>query len=153
MTYKLLRICLTLMSHIPFCVLYVLADIVYFLMYYVIGYRRKVVHRNLTESFPEKTPAEIKQIERKFYRFFADNMLESLQLSAMSAEEMGRRMNFTNVEAVNKVLREGRSVGLYLGHYANWEWISSMPLHLEKSAVAAQIYHKLHNKDIDRIIY
>lgn len=153
MTYKLLRICLTLMSHIPFCVMYVLADIVYFLMYYVIRYRRKVVRRNLTESFPEKSPQEIAGIERKFYHFFADNLLESLKLSAMSAEEMGRRMRFVNVEEVNKVLRSGRSVGLYLGHYANWEWISSMPLHLEKSAVAAQIYHQLHNKDMDRLMY
>lgn len=153
MTYKLLRICLMLMSHIPFFMLYVLADIVYFLMYYVIRYRRKVVRRNLTESFPEKSPAEIKDIERKFYHFFADNMLESLKLSAMSADEMGKRMKFTNVEEVNKVLRSGQSVGLYLGHYANWEWISSMPLHLEKSAVAAQIYHKLHNKDMDRLTF
>ena len=70
----------------------------------------------------------------------------------MSPEEMGRRMRFTNVEEVNSVLRSGRSVALYLGHYGNWEWISSMPLHLEKSAVAAQIYHKLRNKAMDRIM-
>lgn len=153
MTYKILRFFLTLLSHIPFCVLYVLADVVYFLIYYVVRYRRKVVRRNLTESFPEKSQAEIEDIERKFYRFFADNMLESLKLSAMSAEEMGKRMKFINVEEVNRLLRNGQSVGLYLGHYANWEWISSMPLHLEKSAVAAQIYHKLHNKDMDRLMF
>lgn len=152
MTYKLLRLCLTMLSHIPFCLLYVLADIVYFLMYYVVGYRRKVVRRNLTECFPEKSLKEIKEIERKFYHFFADNLLESLKLSAISPEEMGRRMKFTNVEEVNKLLREGKSVGLYLGHYANWEWISSMPLHLEKSSVPAQIYHKLSNENMDRLM-
>ena len=73
-------------------------------------------------------------------------------MSAMSPEEMGRRMRFTNVESVNTVLRQGTSVALYLGHYGNWEWVSSMPLHLEKSAIAARIYHKLRNKAMDRIM-
>lgn len=152
MTYHLLRFFFKLMSRLPFCVLYVMSGGLYLLLYHVVRYRRGIVRKNLTESFPEKTPAEIRDIEKKSYRFFADNIAESFKLSAMSPEEMGRRMRFTNVEAVNSVLRQGRSIALYLGHYGNWEWISSMPLHLEKSAVPAQIYHKLRNKNMNRII-
>lgn len=152
MTYHLLRFFFKLMSRLPFSVLYVMSGGIYVLLYHVARYRRKIVRKNLTECFPEKNLKEIRDIEKKSYRFFSDNIVESFKMSAMTPEEMGRRMRFTNVEEVNSVLRSGRSVALYLGHYGNWEWISSMPLHLEKSAVAAQIYHKLRNKAMDRIM-
>lgn len=152
MTYHLLRFFFKLMSRLPFSVLYAMSGGIYVLLYHVARYRRKIVRKNLTECFPEKDLREIRDIEKKSYRFFSDNIVESFKMSSMSPEEMGRRMRFTNVEEVNSVLRSGRSVALYLGHYGNWEWISSMPLHLEKSAVAAQIYHKLRNKAMDRIM-
>lgn len=152
MMYRLLRFFFKRMSRLPFSVLYVMSGGIYFLLYHVSRYRRKIVRKNLTESFPEKSPDEIKDIEKKFYRFFSDNLVESIKMSSLSAEEMSRRMRFVNVEAVNSVLRSGTSVALYLGHYGNWEWVSSMPLHLEKSAIPAQIYHKLRNKDMDRIM-
>ena len=152
MIYHLLRFALKLLACLPFGVLYFLADVVYYLLYYIVRYRRKIVRRNLAESFPEKDLPEIKRIEKKFYRFFADMTLESCKLASLSQEEMKLRMKFVNVEAVNDLLREGKSVSLYLGHYGNWEWISSMPLWLEKKAVGAQIYHKLRNDNVDRLM-
>ena len=68
------------------------SDFNYLLMYYVGKYRRKVVRGNLTKSFPEKTPAERLQIERKFYRYLSDYMLEDLKLLHMSAEDLCQRM-------------------------------------------------------------
>lgn len=65
---------------------------------------------------------------------------------------MKRRMTFKNVDYVNTVLRNGKSIALYLGHYANWEWCSSIPLHLDKNVIGAQIYHKLSNKNMDRLM-
>ncbi len=152
MTYHLLRFSLKMISYIPFCVLYAFSGGMYFLLYHIIGYRRKVVRKNLTESFPEKNETEIKRIEKDFYRFFTDNIIEICKMGTMSGEEMSRRMKFTNINEINEVLHWGRSVGLYLGHYGNWEWISSMPLHLYKNAISAQIYHKLNNEDFDRIM-
>ena len=152
MTYHLLRFLLKLISHIPFCVLYAFSGGMYFLIYHIAGYRRKIVRKNLTESFPEKNEAEIKKIEKDFYHFFTDNILEISKMGAMSAQEMEKRMKFTNIEEVNEVLRQGKSVALFLGHYANWEWISSIPLHLDPIARGAQIYHKLSNPDFDKIM-
>ena len=149
MIYHLLRLFLKLLSYIPFGVLYFLADGISCLLYDVVRYRRKIVRRNLTESFPEKSPTEIRRIEHKFYRFFADMMLESCKLASLSQEEMKRRMQFRNVEAVNALLKEGKSVSIYLGHYGNWEWVSSMPLWLENGVTSAQIYHKLRNKNME----
>lgn len=152
MTYHLLHFFLKLLSYIPFGMLYLLSDGLFYPLYYLVGYRRKIVRKNLTESFPEKSLSEIKQIEKRFYRSFTDIILESCKLASISPDAIKRRMQFVNVEAVNSFLRQGKSVSIYLGHYGNWEWISSMPLWLEKSAISAQIYHKLSNKHMDRLI-
>lgn len=152
MTYTLLRSLLKPISKMPFKLMYIISDGLYPVLYYIVRYRRKIVRKNLTESFPDKSPEEIRRIEKKFYRNFIDNMLETCKMGAMSTEEMSRHMTFPNIEEVNKVLRSGQSIALYLGHYGNWEWISSMPIHLEKGVVAAQIYHKLSNEAMDRLM-
>ena len=150
--YHLLFFVFKLVSYIPFRLLYVLSDILFYPLYYVVRYRRKIVRKNLTESFPEKSPAEIKRIERKFYRFFVDIALESCKLLSISPDEMKRRVRFVNIDEVNAVLREGKSISAFLGHYGNWEWLSSVGLWLTGNARCAQIYHKLRNRTMDRLI-
>ena len=152
MMFHLLSFFLKLLSYIPFRVLYVLSDFLFYPLYYIARYRRRVVRRNLTESFPEKSEQEIKRIEKEFYHFFTDQVLETCKMATVSPDEIKRRMKFTNAEAVNAVMREGKSIALYMGHYGNWEWVSSMPLWKEKEVVAAQIYHKLSNEKMDRLI-
>lgn len=110
------------------------------------------MRKNLKESFIKKSEKEIITIERQFYHFFVDMILESAKLASISKNEIKRRMTFKNLDEVNAVLREGKSVSLYLGHYANWEWCSSIPLHLEGDVTSAQIYHKLSNKNMDRLM-
>lgn len=152
MMYHLLHFSLKLLSYIPFRVLYILSDGLFYPLYYVIRYRRKIVRKNLTEAFPEKDLPEIKQIEKKFYHSFIDMMLESCKLATLSPQEMKRRMRFTNIEAVNTMLQQGKSVSVYIGHYGNWEWVSSMPLWLEKGVPGIQIYHKLRNPNMERLM-
>ena len=152
MMYHLLSFFLKLLSYIPFVVLYFLSDGLFCLLYYVIRYRRRIVRKNLTESFPEKSERDILQLEKKFYHFFTDQVLESCKMASISPEEIKRRMTFKNMEKVNAVLREGKSIALYMGHYGNWEWVSSFPLWLEENALAVQIYHKLSNENMDRLI-
>ena len=152
MMYHLLRLLLKLVSYIPWCILYALSDVLFFLLYHVAGYRRKIVRRNLTESFPEKDLQEIRRIEKKFYHFFSDMMLESCKLASISPEELRRRMQFKNIEAVNALARQGKNVALYLGHYGNWEWVSSMPLWFDEGVIGAQIYHKLSNDGMNDLM-
>lgn len=152
MIYHLLSFFLKFLSYTPFCVLYVLSDCLFYLLYYVVRYRRRIVRKNLTESFPEKSEQEIIQIEKKFYQYFTDQVLESCKMATISSEEMSKRMKFTNIEDANAVLRSGKTISLYMGHYGNWEWVSSIPLCLEPNVLAVQIYHKLRNENIDRLL-
>lgn len=141
-----------LLSYMPLCMLYVLSDILYVPVYYLVRYRRKIVRRNLTTCFPEKSEKEIKRIERKFYRHFIDQVFETVKMCTISPEEMRRRMKFTNIEEVNELLREGKSYSTYIGHYCNWEWVASSGMWLNKYSACYQIYHRLANKHMDDLM-
>lgn len=149
--YSLLAM-VRVLSLLPFKVLYVLSDIAYYPLYYIIRYRRRIVRKNLTESFPKKDICEIISIERRFYHFFMDVMLESVKLLSASKEELSRHMSFPNIDKVNHYLSEGKSISAFLGHYGNWEWLTTTSLHTIEGAEVALIYHKLHNQPMDRLV-
>ena len=130
---------------------YIMSDIIYFLVYRVIGYRRKTVHWNLTSAFPEKDEQEIKQIERQFYHWFCDYFVETIKMMTISEAEMRRRMVFKGTDKINQLVDEGTSVAIMLGHYCNWEWISTLPLSVTDKATCAELYHPIENPDFDRL--
>lgn len=132
-------------------VLYLIADCLAWLAGDVVKYRRKVVHDNLRSSFPDKSEEWIDRTSRDFYHFLADYFVETVKLTSISSGTMKRRMHFENTEEVNEILKSGRSISVFLGHYCNWEWVSSLPLWLPDGSVAGQIYHPLENRAADRL--
>nr|QIM10876.1 acetyltransferase [uncultured Muribaculaceae bacterium] len=135
---------------LPLGVLYGLSDIVALFAGGIVGYRRKVIRRNLAQSFPEKSKKELRKIEKGFYRFLGDYFVETLKLGRMSEKQIMRRMKFENIEELNSLLRQGHNVSILLGHYCNWEWMSSIPLHLPEGIPGGQIYHPLENEAADQ---
>jgi KDO2-lipid IV(A) lauroyltransferase len=141
-----------LLSLLPLRGLYVLSDGLYYLIYYVARYRRKVTRENLTNSFPETGIPEIIFIEKKFYSMLCDYFFESIKLASISKEQILKRMRFEGLERMDELVNEGRSAAFYLAHTFNWEWITSFPMHIRsKEVVFGQIYHKLANKAFDRL--
>lgn len=138
------------LSLLPLRVLYLLSDVIAWLARCVVRYRVKVVRSNLLKSFPEKSETELREIERGYYRFLCDYFVETVKMTTMSEKQMRRRFTVENIEELNDVLRSGGRASLFLGHYCNWEWVSSLPLHIDRSVVCAQIYHPLENRDADR---
>lgn len=140
---------------LPWWLLYAHATGMYFLAYYVLRYRRKVVRQNLTECFPDKTEAERKKIEKEYYKHFADYFFETIKIPRISDDEIKRRVKFSNVHLIDDALDRGQSVMLYASHYGNWEWITSVMLWLrpktrERGGVLGQTYHPLENPWFDR---
>ena len=140
-----------LFSRLPFSVLYVLSDLIYGVLYYIVGYRKKVVRMNLKNSFPEKTHQELRQIEKGFYHFLCDYGVESLKLLTISPEDMKKHMVFENTEAINDALNDHNFVFVYIGHYCNWEWISSLPLWTREVATLGELYRPLKSKVMDEL--
>jgi len=139
------------LSLLPFGMLYVLADIEYFFVYRVVGYRRKIVRHNLVTSFPEKGTAEIKKIEREFYHWFCDYFFEAVKLLSISDRELRARFRVYGSEEVEACFRNGQHVAAILGHYCNWEWLSCVGIELPKERVMGLIYHPLYNKAFDNL--
>lgn len=138
-------------SLLPMRLLYALSSMLYGILFYVVRYRRKVVESNLKSSFPEKDAAEIRAIEKEFYHFFCDYIVESVKLLTMSREDLKRRMVFKGTDIVEAIVKEGQSCAVYLGHYCNWEWITSLPLWITPQAQCGQIYHPIENRDMDML--
>ena len=140
-----------LFSALPFRVLYVLSDFNYLLMYYVWRYRRKVVRENLEKSFPEKTEAERLQIERKFYRYLSDYMLEDLKLLHMSAEDLCQRMIYKNTEQYLELTEKYGGIIVMIPHYANYEWLIGMGSVMKPGDVPVQVYKPLKDKYLNEL--
>lgn len=149
---KMLLPLLRLISRLPLGVLYVLADLCFPPLYYVARYRRKVVTENLNNAFPELPSRERRKIRRRFYRWFCDYVVETLKLLSMSRQEMMRRMVIEGVDEMERSLETKPFVFIFLGHYCNWEWVSSIPLWYQKEdSHGAQLYRPLKNKAFDRL--
>ncbi|MEG0456443.1 MAG: acetyltransferase, partial [Bacteroides sp.] len=84
-------------SLLPLRLLYLFSDILYYPLYYCVRYRRRVVRSNLLSSFPERSLNEIVRIEKEFYSFFCDYIVETIKLFSMSKKEMQKRMKFEGV--------------------------------------------------------
>ncbi|MDB5032219.1 lysophospholipid acyltransferase family protein [Mucilaginibacter sp.] len=112
---------LYLISLLPFWFLYLISDCLFVVLYYIIGYRRKVAQENLQNAFPEKSAAERHDIEKKYFRYLADLIMETIKMISISQEELKRRVIDTNPTTVLMYLKKGKSVTAVSGHYCNWE--------------------------------
>jgi len=112
---------LYLVSLLPFWFLYLVADVLFALLYYIVGYRRIVVQENLLNSFPEKSTGERKVIEKKYFKYMADLMMETIKSVSMPAKSVRKRMICTNPELMEHYFSQGKSIIAAAGHYGNWE--------------------------------
>lgn len=140
-------------SRLPFGMLYVLSDILFVLLYHVVGYRRKVALKNIADSFPDKSPEEHKAICLQFFRNFADYFFETIKMNHISDDEMRRHTVIEGVEQIDRYVEQGRSVAVYFSHCGNWEWGTSITLWARNNptngVVYAQVYRPLTNKWFD----
>ena len=140
---------LHLLSFLPLWFLFGISSILYYLIYHVIKYRKKVVRKNLVNSFPEKNLAEIINIEKHFYRYFTDLMVEVVKMSSISRPEVLKRVKMKNFDLVEAYFEKGESVLACSGHYGNWE-LGMMAAGLKFSATPHVIYKPINNKIFEK---
>jgi KDO2-lipid IV(A) lauroyltransferase len=148
LVYFTFRIFIFIFSIIPFTILYLFSDVIFFFVFYVAGYRKPVVYKNLRNSFPEKSNDEINRIAKQFYHHFSDLIIESLKSFSMSEQRLVERYRFMNAGFLNDLYRQGQTAICVAGHYGNWEWggVASGTQILHKPV---GFYKPLSNKHID----
>lgn len=147
---------LYLISLLPFWILYTISDVVYVVLYYLVGYRKDVVRENLANSFPEKTDAERLSIEKKYYRYLGDLIVETIKTLSITEKEVMRRMvpmDKHTDQLVTDIFAQGKSILGVAGHYCNWEFAAlscSMMTDQERIVVykplANEVFDELFNK-------
>ena len=150
LVYLLIYPFLWIISILPFKLLYAFSDLLYVLLYHIIGYRKKTVKYNLELVFPNKTKEEINLITKKFYHHLCDMMVEAIKSMTISESDMKKRFTFTNIDLLKSLEKEKRNIALMCGHYGSWEWIFILQTYLGIDGYA--IYKRLRNKYFDALV-
>lgn len=140
-----------LVALLPFRALYVLSDGLYLLMRHVVHYRKKVIRRNLSLSFPEKPQSELREIERRFYHYICDYMLEEVKMLRMSFDELQRRMSYEKTDIFLEMIEKHGGIVVMIPHYANFEWLTGMAAIMKPEDITGQIYKPLRNNHLDEM--
>jgi KDO2-lipid IV(A) lauroyltransferase len=122
LTCYIFRFFIFLFRFIPFRLLFGFADLVFYIIYYIVGYRKQVVFQNLRNSFPEKSEDDIIAIAKGFYHHLSDMLIESLKAFTMTEDAVVRRYKYNNTAILDELYKKGQSVICIAGHYGNWEW-------------------------------
>ncbi len=142
--------CLYFISILPFWILFGLSNVLYYIIFYVFSYRKKVVLDNLRKSFPEKSEREINKISKEFYRHFCDIIFETIKLLTISIPEFKKRcaLNQEDLDLFNHFFNKQQSFVGVMGHCGNWEWAAIAHQFYFKSLITG-VYHPLSNKNFD----
>lgn len=138
-------------SRLPLPVLYVISDGLAGVLTHLVRYRRAVIIRNLSASFPEKTPDEIKRLTRAFYTNLTDVLVETLKGLTISADELQKRVVFRNLAPIQVAYEQQQSVIFLTTHQCNWEWLLLAGCLVLPHPVDA-VYKPLANLKIDRLM-
>ncbi|WP_290253738.1 lysophospholipid acyltransferase family protein [Aequorivita aurantiaca] len=131
-------------------ILYFKSSALYILVYYVVGYRKKVVMENLALVFPQKTQRERNQIAQKFYKHLCDIIFETIKAFTISEKEIRKRFVVTNAEILDNYYENDRSILLMAGHYGNWEWSGILNKLMQHQAHA--VYKPLDSQQFDALV-
>ena len=140
-----------LLSKLPFRVLYIISDLVCFILYRIIGYRTDVVRFNLKTAFPDMDEPTLKATEKGFYHHFCDLFIEVIKSLSISEQTLRNRYLFTNIEILQKYIDKGQPIIVTMGHYASYEWIFALQTIL-KGHPGYAIYKKIKNPYFDKMI-
>jgi len=148
--YYIIYPILYLFSLLPWRFIYFLSDVAYGILFYLVGYRRKVVMDNLDIAFPEKSPEEKKRIAKDFYRNFTDTFLEMIKLISISRKELDKRFSL-NADVINDLYPTGQNIQFHTGHFFNWEFLN-LGVSANIRYTLLGVYIPVANKSFQRII-
>ncbi|WP_282090061.1 lysophospholipid acyltransferase family protein [Aquimarina algiphila] len=138
-------------SKLPWRLFYAFSTGIYFIIYYIVRYRRKTVTENLQLVFPEKSKEEIFSIRKKFYKHMCDMFLEMTKSLSISREELIKRYKVTNLDEFHEFEKKNKSIIALMGHYGSFEWSNAIDLVSINPCVG--IYKQIENKYFDRLAH
>jgi Kdo2-lipid IVA lauroyltransferase/acyltransferase len=149
--YYILYSFLWLLSLLPLRVLHFLSDCIYVLVFYVFGYRKELVMKNMKQAFPEKSEKEIKVLAKKFYHSFIDSLIESIKLFSQGKKFLDKHV-LMDVSLLNELADQNKTCQLHACHQFNWEYLNLGMVYRIKQPLVA-VYMPITAKAINKIFY
>lgn len=137
-------------SMLPRCVRYgVLGSFVAFVLRSVLHYRRHVITKQLRDSFPAYSDAEIEGIAHRYYDHLAEMIIGTLSLAGMNDKRRRESTELCLTENFMEVI-EGRNVVVLTSHYGFWEIALNLYLATPKHTIVGA-YRPLSSEIMDRL--
>jgi len=138
-------------AYLPLWLLYGLSSLLWPVVYYIARYRLTIVRSNLQRCFPDKSSAELRRIERQYYRHLCDLLAEGIYNLRAPLHKVRQHYRFENAEILEPYYNANRSVVLMSAHYNNWEYmITSLDHSISHHGVG--VGKPLDNKGFGRFI-
>jgi Kdo2-lipid IVA lauroyltransferase/acyltransferase len=146
-------IIIRLLSYLPFSILYLFSDALAFMANKIIGYRKKIVMKNLRNSFPEKSSLEIKKIAGDFYKNLSDTLVETIKCISISPESLSKRVTIKNLHLLECHLKKGHSVITLASHQGNWEYLLLINSLKIKNGTVIAAFQQVKHKSFDHLMF
>lgn len=130
--------------------MYFISDGIYFFLYYIFGYRTKIVMSNLKIAFPDKADKELKKISKQFYHNLADTFVEIIKLISMSDKTFTKRCK-GDFSVITDLVKKGKNVQLHAGHQFNWEMGSLLMSRSVTAIPTYAVYIPIKNTAMERL--
>ena len=141
-----------ILSKLPFPVIYVFSNIISFFLFTLFRYRRSISYDNLRRSFPNKSKAEILQIQKSSYRYCTDTFFEMCKEFELPEAELMSRVTLENFSTAKEFIDKGQSVIFLTAHTGPVEW-AAHAASIYLSAPIDPAYKPTHNKAVDNFIF
>jgi KDO2-lipid IV(A) lauroyltransferase len=126
---------------------YVLEDFIYFILRYVLHYRKGVIMTNLRNAFPERDEEELRSIMHKCYRNLAEQMINTISLAGITPEQLKQRATFPDAKKYIDGCK-GDDTILMAGHLGCWEYFMAAGIYNPTHKLVS-VFHPLNNNALD----
>ncbi len=141
-----------LLGLIPFFLIYPFSDLMFWILYGIVGYRKKVVRDNLSQCFPNLQKKDLNRLVRLSYKNLTDVVVEGIKGFTMTRKQIQQRHKVLNPEIIDPYKAAGKSIITLPSHYGNWEWGSLSPGLFIRDFRIIAFYKPLTNPYADRFM-
>lgn len=141
-----------LISRLPFPILYAISDFLSFVARHLVGYRKKVILKNLRNSFPDRNEQELRDLMPGIYRNLTDVMLETFKLLTIPEEDLKGRVRFKNADYVNQFHWNKKPIIITTSHLCNWEWMLGASSLIFSAPIDA-VYQHINNPFFEKLMF
>ena len=128
-----------------------LSNLIYFVLRYLIRYRRQLIITQIADSFPEKSSAEVIGLVNEYYHTLAESFVGTMTLAGMSDKKRREVLEVHMAPEVREAVK-GRHFVYLSSHHNFWEFAQFSGLYFDNHMIMCA-YHPLKSRAWEELYY